>query len=84
MDTDQIEIIRQNIEVVLGRIHDSAKNAVDKAVKYYNHRLPHTSIDLLTPEHAHHRIGKLKKHWKWYWREKQLPRIDERLYTPYY
>ncbi len=27
MDTDQTEIIRQNIEVVLGRIHDSAKNA---------------------------------------------------------
>ncbi len=64
--------------------YDAAKNAVDKAVKYNNHRLPHTSIDLLTPEHAHHRIGKLKKHWKWYWREKQLPRIGERLYTPYY
>jgi len=64
--------------------YETARTVVDKAVKYYNNRLPHTSIDLLTPAHAHHRIGKLKKHWKWYWRESQLPRKDERSYTPYY
>lgn len=63
---------------------DSAQATIDKAISYYNKRLPHTSIDLLTPQDAHHRIGKLKKHWKWYWKEKQLPRIDERFYTPYH
>jgi len=26
---------------------------------------------MLTPNEAHHKTGKLKKHWKWYWREKQ-------------
>ncbi len=26
---------------------------------------------MLTPNEAHHRKGELKKHWKWYWKEKQ-------------
>lgn len=63
---------------------DSASMAVDKAVQYYNERLPHSSVDLLTPNQAHHRRGKLKKHWKWYWRENQPIRIVENLYTPYW
>ncbi len=62
--------------------YESAKEVVDNAVKYYNERLPHSSVDLLTPSQAHHRRGKLKKHWKWYWRENQPKRINENLYTP--
>ena len=63
---------------------ECAKIVVDQAIKYYNERLPHSSVDLLTPNMAHHRIGKLKKHWKWYWRENQTPRLNEQLYTPYW
>lgn len=44
---------------------------INKAIHYYNTRLPHSSVDMLTPEKAHHRTGELKKHWKWYWKEKQ-------------
>jgi transposase InsO family protein len=50
---------------------EQAQQAVDQSIEYYNNRLPHSSIDMLTPNEAHHKIGKLKKHWKWYWKEKQ-------------
>lgn len=59
-----------------------AKEQVDEAIKYYNDRLPHTSIDLLTPSQAHHEEGKLKKHWKWYWRENHVPQLEDNFYTP--
>ncbi|MFT5801817.1 MAG: putative transposase [Nonlabens sp.] len=55
---------------------------VDLSIKYYNERLPHSSLDLLTPNKAHHKTGKLKKHWKWYWKEKQIPRPPDNFYTP--
>lgn len=47
-----------------------AKNQIDQAIKYYNHRLPHSSIDMLTPAKAHYETGTLKKHWKYYWKHK--------------
>jgi len=57
---------------------------VEKAVVYYNGRLPHSSIDYLTPNDAHHRVGRLKKHWKYYWKEGQPQEVVELLdtYTP--
>ncbi len=61
---------------------DKAKTQVDLAIKYYNERLPHSSVDLLTPSQAHHKTGKLKKHWKWYWRHKQIPKPPDNFYTP--
>ena len=62
---------------------EQAQAAIDQAVHYYNSRLPHSSIDLLTPNQAHHRIGRLKKHWKWYWRENQVLPVEDNFYTPY-
>lgn len=50
---------------------DQAQTQIDRAIQYYNNRLPHSSVDMLTPNQAHHRTGALKKHWKWYWKEKQ-------------
>lgn len=50
---------------------EQAQKTVDNAIAYYNNRLPHSSIDMLTPNEAHHKKGELKKHWKWYWKEKQ-------------
>jgi len=50
---------------------ESARKTIDAAIEYYNNRLPHSSVDMLTPNEAHHKTGKLKKHWKWYWKEKQ-------------
>lgn len=61
---------------------EKAKIQVELAVKYYNERLPHSSVDLLTPSEAHHKTGKLKKHWTWYWRVKQIPQLPDNFYTP--
>jgi transposase InsO family protein len=46
-----------------------AKSQIDQAIQYYNHRLPHSSIDMLTPTEAHYKTGQLKKHWKSYWKQ---------------
>jgi putative transposase len=43
-----------------------AKRDVDQAVSTYNHVRPHLSIDMLTPDEAHKRTGKLKRLWKNY------------------
>ena len=51
---------------------DSAKTAIDRAINYYNSRLPHSSVDMLTPNEAHLQVGSLKKHWRWYWKEEQI------------
>ncbi len=61
---------------------DKGNTQVDLAIEYYNERLPHSSVDLLTPSIAHHKRGKLKKHWKWYWKEKQVPKLPDNFYTP--
>ncbi len=50
---------------------EEGRQAVRNAIDYYNNRLPHSSIDMLTPMEAHHKTGDLKKHWKWYWKEEQ-------------
>jgi len=43
---------------------DTAKICVDKAINYYNNKLPHSSCDMKTPAQAHLFEGVLKKHWK--------------------
>jgi putative transposase len=48
---------------------EGAQSHIEKAIQYYNNRLPHSSIDMLTPTEAHHKIGPLKKHWKYYWKQ---------------
>lgn len=43
---------------------EEAQEFIDLAIDYYNNRLPHSSVDKLTPAKAHLRTGALKKHWK--------------------
>lgn len=61
---------------------ERARKQVELSVQYYNDRLPHSSINMLTPNQGHHKIGKLKKHWKWYWKESQIPQLEDNFYTP--
>ncbi|MDA7502134.1 IS3 family transposase [Chitinophagales bacterium] len=61
---------------------DKANIQTKLAVEYYNDRLPHSSINMLTPNQAHTKSGKLKKHWKWYWRENHQPHLEDNFYTP--
>lgn len=54
-------------EFHIGRTFSSdveARRTIAQSIEYYNHRLPHSSCDNLTPAQAHHRQGELKKHWK--------------------
>lgn len=56
---------------------EQAKQHIQKAVEYYNTRLPHSSVDMMTPDQAHQHIGELKKHWKYYWKNKQPKDKDQ-------
>jgi transposase InsO family protein len=44
------------------------KEAVDKAILFYNMERPHSSLDWHTPEQAHGMQGEMKRHWH-SWRE---------------
>jgi len=47
-----------------------ARDAIDKAVNTYNYLRPHSSLGMLTPALAHSKYGKLKKHWRKYYKNK--------------
>ena len=53
------------------RTKKQVKAQVRKVINIYNTERPHSSIDMLTPEQAHKRSGKLKRHWKNYWNTNQ-------------
>lgn len=43
---------------------DLAVQAVDRAIKNYNHLRPHQSVSMLTPADAHQHVGELHRCWK--------------------
>lgn len=45
----------------------SAYREVKQAVSVYNQLRPHSSLDMLTPENAHHQTGLLKRRWRNYY-----------------
>lgn len=49
-----------------------AQQAVAMAISTYNHQRPHSSVDMLTPIIAHTKTGELKKHWKNYYKRKEV------------
>lgn len=49
-----------------------AQQAVAMAISIYNHQRPHSSVDMLTPVIAHAKTGELKKHWKNYYKRKEV------------
>jgi transposase InsO family protein len=51
---------------------DNAWVAIAKAVMIYNYHRLHSSCDLLTPAQAHQQEGVLKKHWKNYYKRKEV------------
>jgi putative transposase len=51
---------------------EEAKKSVAKAISVYNALRPHSSCDMLTPEQAHTKKGVLKKHWKNYYKQKEV------------
>lgn len=55
--------------------HEQAIKAVRKAVKNYNQKRPHSSLNNLTPEQAHLKTGEIKKLWKRY-TNKNIKELD--------
>lgn len=51
----------------------TAKIDVAKAITIYNTLRPHSSCNMLTPHTAHRQTGELKKHWKNYYKKKEVP-----------
>jgi putative transposase len=49
-----------------------AQKSVAKAIAVYNALRPHSSCDMLTPEQAHTKEGVLKRHWKNYYKQKEV------------
>ena len=46
--------------------YEEAKICVKEVISIYNSERPHSSIEMLTPNQAHERTGKLKRLWKSY------------------
>lgn len=44
--------------------HASAKMAIAKAIRIYNEKRPHRSLDMMIPEQAHQMNGPIPKRWK--------------------
>jgi transposase InsO family protein len=51
---------------------EEAQKSVAKSIAIYNALRPHSSCDMLTPEQAHTKEGVLKKHWKNYYKQKEV------------
>ena len=51
---------------------EDAQKSVAKAIAIYNSLRPHSSCDMLTPNEAHKKEGELKKHWKDYYKKKEV------------
>jgi len=49
------------------------KEAINKAILFYNMERPHSSLDRHTPEQAHGMQGEMKRHWH-SWREEAIKR----------
>lgn len=61
------ELLQQTYPDIL-----SARVDVAKAISIYNNLRPHGSCDMLTPNKAHEQNGPLKKHWKNYYKKKEV------------
>jgi transposase InsO family protein len=51
---------------------DEAKKSVAKSIVIYNSLRPHSSCNMFTPNEAHKKEGELKKHWKNYYKKKEV------------
>lgn len=54
---------------------EEARREIGHAVAVYNNKRPHLSCNMLTPDQAHGKLGKLRKHWKNYYKKRVETRI---------
>ena len=58
---------------------EEAERVLEAAVRIYNGKRPHASLDYLTPEQAHKGKGQLKKRWKNYYKDRNGQATGTRL-----
>lgn len=49
------------------KTRSEATSKLEQIIRIYNQNRPHSSLDMKTPEYAHHQSRELKKHWKNYY-----------------
>ena len=56
-----------------------ARKEITKIIDFYNNQRPHRSIEMLSPNQAYQRQGKLKRMWKNYYpsNQKKLEKIEQ-------
>lgn len=59
--------------------HEEALVAITEAIRIYNTKRPHRSVDMLTPVEAHQRSGPIKKRWRSNSRRKKSEKWPENL-----
>jgi transposase InsO family protein len=69
-------ILKQELLPAIYPCFLSAEQGVAKAIEVYNTLRPHSSCNMLTPAEAHQKEGVLKKHWKNYYKEKEVEMAD--------
>lgn len=71
-------ILKSELLQLVYNSFEEASEGIDKAVTIYNSQRLHSSIDMLTPQQAHHLRGEIKKRWKTYYKKRKeapLPMI---------
>ena len=53
-----------------------AKTEIKRNIQFYNQIRPHRSIEMLTPNQAHLRTGKLKRKWKSYYKKNVINLVN--------
>jgi len=65
-------ILKEELLQVQYNSFEEAQKSVAKAITIYNSIRLHSSCDMLTPKEAHKKEGELKKHWKNYYKKKEV------------
>jgi len=65
-------ILKEELLAIKYDSFEDAQKSMAKAIAIYNFLRPHSSCDMLTPIQAHKKEGELKKHWKNYYKKKEV------------
>lgn len=65
-------ILKEELLQVNYSCFTEAQKSVATAISIYNTLRPHSSCDMLTPNAAHQKEGELKRHWKNYYKKKEV------------
>ena len=68
-------ILKEELLQIKYGCFEGAQKSVATAITIYNSLRPHGSCDMLTPNDAHKKEGELKRHWKNYYKKKEVEMV---------